>query len=402
MTTILFNDHESYDLDWLSDPTNSKAQTILSRHYHSRIRPKCACLRDGRSRDLTIKKRLRFFIAKLAGTGEHHALWCEFYGATMHNVSSGGKLPAIIQSGDMLNINLSSYLNLSTTNTRSSNNQPTSGGSGRNSISLLGTMNFCLEKGRLTTWYPNRQFLRTLNTLQKSIGTVAEQITIGKRRLANMLVMPIWRKEMDREKNLERNQQELFRKTAKIGQAAIVIGEVNRWIPSKEDDGYIGVGLDMLDKLLWIPKEIAEATEHSFGQLIKEIDLKDRRILAIVTVFRHGNHYTIGEIALLRTNTQFIPVDSSYELLVADQLIAQNRKFLKPIHLEGEIFLPDFILQDCQTDVVMEVFGIQGNAEYDEQKTKKTMYYRENHIPCWHWTPALEKDMPDFPKIELR
>ena len=402
MSTIIFNNHESYNLGLLLDPTNSKTQSLFSRHYHSPIRPKCLCLNDGRCRDLVIKKRTRFFLAKLPGTGENHATWCDLHGTTTMDTSSpNGKTPAIIEYGDRLDINLDSYLDLATNGTLLANtggNHSGNGGS-RDSITLLGLLNVCLQKAGLHIWHPVRQFPRTFNTVQKSVDTIANQITIGKRRLANMLVMPIWRKGLDRAQNLEQNRQDLFKKTAKSGQAAIVIGIVNRWIASKNDDGGVGVGLDLLDKLLWMPPETAAAAEQSFGQLIKEIGLDDRYILAIATVFRNGDYCTISDIALMRTNTQFIPVDSSYELLVADKLIAENRKFRKPLRLERERYLPDFVLMDCKTDVVMEVFGVQGNAEYDERKAEKLAYFEDKRIPCWYWMPADEKEIPEFPDV---
>jgi hypothetical protein len=114
--------------------------------------------------------------------------------------------------------------------------------------------------------------------------------------------MPIWRKGIDRAQNLEQNRQYLFKKTAKPGQAAIVIGVVNRWIPSKNGNGAIGVGLDLLDKLFWMSPETAASVEQSFGQLVSEIDLDDRCIMAIATVFRNGDSCSIGEIALMRAN----------------------------------------------------------------------------------------------------
>lgn len=402
MSNIIFNNRETYDLDWLSDPANPKAQNLFGRHYHSPVRPKCQCLVDGRNRELVIKKRTRFFLAKLPGTGENHAAWYDLHGATTTDASgSNGKIPAIIESGDKLDIHLGSYLELASnngiTNTDNSDNRSGNDGSSRSSITLLGLLHVCWQKAGLHIWHPVRQFPRTFNTIQKSVVAVASQITISKRRLASMLVIPIWRKGLDRAQNLEQNRQELFKNTAKSGRAAIVIGVVNRWIPSKSGDGSVGVGLDLLDKLLWISPETAAATEKSLGQLISEIDLDDRCIMAIATVFRNGDSCSTGEIALMRANLQFIPADSSFELLVANKLIAENRKFRKPLRLEREKFLPDFVLMDCKADVVMEVFGVQGNPEYDARKAEKLAYYQASNIHCWHWTPADEDVMPEFP-----
>jgi hypothetical protein len=404
MSTIIFNNRDAYALDWLSDPTNPKAQRLFGRHYQSPVRPKCNCLVDGRSRDLVIKKRNRFFLAKIPGTGDNHSPWCDLHGTTPTDATRpDGKIPAIIEIGDKLDINLSSYMELPTLN-ESLNlaNRPnvhSGNGSGRNSVTLLGLLQFLWQKSNLHIWFPNRNFPRNFNTVQKSIDGLASLICIRKRRLANLLVMPIWRKGIDRAKNLELNRQNLFKQTSKSGQAGVIIGMVNRWIPSKTGDGSVGLGFDLLDKLLWISPETATTVEQSYAQLIKEIRQDDRQIVAIATVFRNGDYCTISDIALMRTNTQFIPVDSSYELLVANKLIAENRKFRKPLRLERERYLPDFVLMDCVTDVVMEVFGVQGNIEYDERKTEKLADYQEKQITCWHWIPNEQRVMPDFPSV---
>jgi hypothetical protein len=61
---------------------------------------------------------------------------------------------------------------------------------------------------------------------------------------------------------------------------------------------------------------------------------------------------------LIRANLQFIPIDSSYALQVADKLIAERRTFSKSLKLEDELrYLSDFLLHDCGKPWVMGVFG---------------------------------------------
>ena len=147
---------------------------------------------------------------------------------------------------------------------------------------------------------------------------------------------------------------------------------------------------------------MARTAINSFGKLFSEIGKPDRRILAITAVFRNKTSFVVSDIGLIRTNRQFIPVDSSYELQVADKLIAERRAFSKPLKLEDELrYLPDFLLHDCQVPWVMEVFGITNDDKYQAQKLEKLQYYRDHGIPCWQWEPAVDKVMQDFPVNEL-
>ena len=110
-----------------------------------------------------------------------------------------------------------------------------------------------------------------------------------------------------------------------------------------------------------------------------------------------GGCCTIGDVALMRANKQFITVQSSYELRIADKLINEQRKFTKPLRLDREKYLPDFILNDCESNWVMEIFSVVGNPQYEEQKAHKLAYYRENGILCWQWTPDADDSIPAFP-----
>jgi hypothetical protein len=383
-----------FEFDWLSDPENRPAQDLLRKHYQSPSRPVCGCLKDSRNRELVIKKRNRFFLAKLPGTGENHAHWCELYGANDTASSHGKCLPAIIEQGEFLNINLNSYLDLNINLNQSSvgGNMPNSN---RAALTLLGLLNVSFQKSRINVWSPHRRFDRTINTIEKNVMGIAENILVRKRRLSDILVIPRW--ETDKANSVKQNRQILFNKTSKPGKGVIVIGIVNRWIESKKEIGGIGVGLDLLENLLWMPPETANAAQQSFGQLISEVKKKDRYIFAICTVFRSGEYLTIGDIGLMRVNKQFIPADSSYELQVADKLITERRAFSKPLRLESEDYLPDFVLHDCETDWLMEIFGIKNDVEYQAHKYKKLRHYKEHNINCWQWSPDKDDNIPPFP-----
>lgn len=398
MSKIKIN-NQIVDYHWLSDTENVAAQQLLQLH-HNRLRACCLCLNDARNRQLVIKKRSYFFLARKSGSCGNHAEWCELYFAPTLTLSRDGKLPAIIEKGDTLDVKLNCYLNVNRPDQPKINGGHTSAGTGanRSTVTLLGFLNLCLQKSRMNTWFPHRKYDRSFNTVEKNMAAIADDITIAKRPLSEILFMPRW--EKDREHSHEQNQQRLLDKTAKSGKAIIVIGIVKRWIASKMDDGGIGVGLDLLDKLFWMPSETAAATERSFGQLISEIGKTDRYILAICTVFRSRQHFSIADIALMRTNRQFITVDSSYELRVADQLIAEQRAFTKPLRLDGERYLPDFLLNDCQASWVLEVFGVSGDLEYQARKMQKIAYYRDNQVPCWQWTPETDQTIPEFPLIK--
>ena len=51
--------------------------------------------------------------------------------------------------------------------------------------------------------------------------------------------------------------------------------------------------------------------------------------------------------------------------------MAEKLEFFKPLRLDGALFLPDLILTGGKQNVIMEIFGIDNDPEYQAQKEKK-------------------------------
>jgi hypothetical protein len=205
-----------------------------------------------------------------------------------------------------------------------------------------------------------------------------------------------------RERNLEHSQAinlaALQTRTANPQQAAIVVGEIMECRNGIKVEDSLGLKLKLLNVPLWLPRLVARKATNSFGQLFGEIGKPDRRILAIAVVFRSKTSFFVSDGGLIRTNRQFIPVDSSYELKVADKLIAEKRAYSKPLKLDEELrYLPDFLLHDCQEPWVLEVFGMTNDDKYQAHKLEKLQYYRDRGIPCWQWEPDSDQAVPEFP-----
>lgn len=103
---------------------------------------------------------------------------------------------------------------------------------------------------------------------------------------------------------------------------------------------------------------------------------------------------------MLLTSADYIPVDSSHELTMADALIAAHRDFVKPLHYDrDEATLPDFVLTDSpnstatdsdghhRSETVIEVWGVTGSTAYEQRKHAKLARYRAEGVPVIEWTP---------------
>lgn len=403
------------DYSQLSDPENHYAQQLMARYYKGLVQPYCTCLADNQCRGINIRKRSFYFPARNSKTSGNHAVWCRLYINPALTRYQKDNQPTIIERDDKLDVKIKTSLTITTNpkpqatkiyGTEATATKTTA----RAGITLLGFLHLCWQTANLNDWKPAKRRKCGINTVASGIHQIAGKITVGKHPLSEKLVIPHWyfpenNEDEPRDQqywdkvrkiSMAQSQQNLEAKTSKPGKAAIVIGLVQRLINTKGNSGNAGVSMQLLDKLLWMPAELAKKTEHSFGQLLRETGKPDRHIMAICTVFRKGDYYTIGDIALMRTNKQFIPVDSGYELQVADKLIAENRVFTKPLKLGDEPYLPDFVLNDCREKWVLEIFGMN-DSEYLVRKAEKLAYYRKMRISCLQWSPISNPVMAAFP-----
>ncbi|MGZ4960577.1 MAG: DUF1173 family protein [Methylomonas sp.] len=406
----LLLDGETYDYLWLTDRGNPKAQQILRRYHGCAERPCCQCLTDTRNRELVVKVRgTRYYLARKADTSHHHAEWCLLYDSPETGGPSAKQKPAIQYEGETVNVKLQTRLTRISFTPKQTDDKPIAEDKpnlprskapslkpGRASTGLLGLLHALIQKAQLNVWQPQqteRRFAASTRVLAKA----AQTVTLEKQQsVAERLVIT------HREKNLEHSQTinltSLQKKTANPQQAAIVVGEIMECWNATRVESALGLKLKLLNVPLWLPPPVVRKAANSFGQLFTEIGKPDRRILAIAVVFRSKTSYVVCDIGLIRTNLQFIPVDSSYELQVADKLIAERRAFSKPLKLDDELrYLPDFLLHDCQEPWVMEVFGMTNDEKYQAHKLEKLQYYRDHGIPCWQWEPNVEKVIPGFP-----
>lgn len=243
-------------------------------------------------------------------------------------------------------------------------------------------------------WYPNRKFDRTLGTLRRCLGELATDIDIGKTPLAKVLLVPAW--ESSLQISTDNNLARLKAMTPTEHGAAIVVGRLENLIRSKFNQDAAGLRISLLGQPLWMTPELTARIERQFAQELSEIQLKDRQIMVICTVFRKGETLKAEDVGLLRVSQQFIPADSGYELEVIAKLVRESRQFRKPVRLRGGKILPDFVLTDCEEPVFLEVFGMS-TPEYLARKKEKAAFYSSAGYPFWSWAPDEQSVIPDLP-----
>lgn len=118
-----------------------------------------------------------------------------------------------------------------------------------------------------------------------------------------------------------------------------------------------------------------------------------RIVLGLIEGSPHG-YLRLVDAAVMLVSADFLPADSSHEVVMADRLVAAHRAFTKPLRYGGQAVFPDFVLPDHPTAVV-EVWGLTGREDYEARKRAKREHYVAENITVLDWT--VSDPLPPIP-----
>lgn len=106
-----------------------------------------------------------------------------------------------------------------------------------------------------------------------------------------------------------------------------------------------------------------------------------------------GTPYAVVEKAVAMAITPaWIPIDSSREFEFAQLLVAQGRRFEKPLRYDSaESVFPDFVLENTVQPVPIEIYGMGTLADYAARREKKRSTYQDTY-PGRHWEWDVQQE----------
>lgn len=172
--------------------------------------------------------------------------------------------------------------------------------------------------------------------------------------------------------------------TAAGSPRGIVIGQIEAHEPSQYGGKLV---LRQSRQRYFLSSDLYARLQSSFGSALSAVGRDDQRCVAVLLVeMSKGGYLRVVDVAAMLANSHFIPCDSSHEIAMADRLIADRRAFRKPLrHIGRAATHPDFILTDVAPEVVIEVLGMTGDADYDARIAEKRAQYRACGIPLIEW-----------------
>jgi hypothetical protein len=389
---------------------------LLASAHREGNRAKCLCGTNMPELYL-VHRSGQYFLAKMPNTGSYHDVECDFYEPPEDQSGRGAYgVGAIVDLGDAFDIKLGVPLTRQRTGPVSSTDAVQVGGgqTRRNAVGLLGLVHFLWEQSRNNRWFPTvrgeQAGQRQWRSVHYFLRTACSKMRRKKAPLTDALyLIPEFDKSKVDVLNSAFTQFMLdvvssgTEESASKGVPAVMkmmLGEVKTLAKSKY--GY-EMKVRGMATPFYVTDRVASRVMKSFKSGWDAVEGQDGEksiVLAVVSASKKGN-FNVEDFVLMAVNRNYIPYDSSYERRVADQLIAQQRLFEKPLRYDNEeLTLPDFVLLDCEAAarVPMEVFGMTGYAAYDVRKEEKRRIYQRSNEPFWEWEPAAQSVMPTFPQ----
>lgn len=379
---------------------------------HGKAVVTCQCSGLGEKRLSVVNLFDRYHLARFPDTGNQHADDCRFFSVDPADSGMAGYKRGVIQELDDGNIKIKLKVGLQRQSTKapSVDSEPSSAvkaatrtTTSQSSMSPLGLLHYLWTLTGLNTWSPGMLGKRNLGVVHHHLMEAAKTLFVGRIQLSRNLLIGT-----PSESSVQAKTNQAKAVSAHVTrQRLLVIAPLTR---SAEDanrhrslpiSGFHGIPhLNVADGL-W------DVTEKRFPAMMAAW-ATGARIVAIAQTDPPracGDmlNAPVVDMALMWLSDHWIPVDSGFERIVAEELVARNRRFEKPLRFDGsDCGLPDFRLKDSYQALPMEVWGM-ATPEYEARKTEKTAQYDAAYGPngWWSWDAISGDPMPPFPERSL-
>jgi hypothetical protein len=385
-------------------------QSVLKAAY-GRAELRCGCAGVGPKR-LAVKYYEgadRYSLARFSRSGSQHSQRCQYYSAGAAQSGQGAYGAGVIDERPDGSVKIRLEIGVverpetgpADPDSPRSNRQPSAK---RASMKLLGLLHYLWEEARLNEWKRSFASARNASGAYRWINNAADNVWVGHFKLVDLVLLPAFRSDSrEAERNRARAAAALEAK-----HRMLIIAPLAAYTPEQADamtrqlkiGAFHGMPLTFMPGGLWestvrrFPNAIAGWRDGHGAVAIAQVELKQGRSGLIASVI---------DLALMTVTPEFIPVESSYERVVANLLVAQGRSFTKPLRYDAgaDKVLPDFILMDTRKEIPLEVFG-RDDADYLKRKEAKTALYNEQYgrQGWWSWDAAKNSapaTVPPFP-----
>lgn len=371
-------------------------QEALAQIHDSAERPRCLCMPGGI--EMYVARHHQLLVKRMPDTGKSHHPLCPSY--EPDNAYSGlGDLvgDAVLETPPgriELRVDFPWTRLHGRAVARGEPDEPGKVSVPRRRMTLRAVLHFLFEQAGFNRWTPAMAGKRNQGVLCKYLLEAAADIEVKGKSLAERLYVPEPFNESAKADIAQRRRAKLAVLQPHDGQAplALVIGEFKAcersdqgcriWIRHMPDAPLL-MGARAWDRFARTYAAMLEARDADIGRPV-------RLIMAALIHARRELTYEIDSASLMLVNEQWIPMEGVHEWPLIDDLIAQERRFLKPLRYDAKaaVAFPNALLLDCgATPVPLHLTSEFMNPK--ERALKDKAIRADGKTNVWHWHTAL-------------
>lgn len=236
-------------------------------------------------------------------------------------------------------------------------------------LSLLGLLHLLWENTSTHMWVPAFKDRRSMNGVMGRIYNEAKTIRQGRTTLSDVLLLQ------------ERASCNLaaIKHAVDSHRRLVVISELARWQDKYEKGtGTLPVANPVKNSMPYLNTDPVR-WKDTLARFWREVAWwkQGGKVIVIavtdVPVCGESNNAQVRQVCMMMVSPRFIPLDSSFEGILEDKLVREDRAFIKPLRYDSALneFHPDFCLTDtgANSSVPMEVWGMKTETyEHTEQR----------------------------------
>jgi hypothetical protein len=377
--------------------TDPGLQDALAQIHDTAERPRCLCMPDGI--EMYVARHRHYLVKRMPDTGKTHHPLCPSY--EPDNAYSG--LGDLV--GDAVLETHPGHIELRVHGRAVARGEPDEPGEvavPRRRMTLRAVLHFLFEQAGFNRWTPAMAGKRNQGVLCKYLLEAAADIEVKGKSLAERLYVPEPFSESAKADIAQRPHAKLAVLQPHDGQAplALVIGEFKACERGERDcriwirhmpDAPLLMDARAWDRLARIYAAMLEARDADTGHPV-------RLIMAALIRARREFTYEIDAASLMLLSEQWIPVEGVHELPLIDSLIAQKRRFLKPLRYDAKAAaaFPNALLLDCgATPVPLHL--ISEFMSPKDRSLKEKVIQTDSKSMVWTWHTA--HPLPPLPDI---
>lgn len=372
----------------------------------------CLCLGDDQERPVCIRRMGKnLHLARFPDTSHLHHKKCKFYATSSGQDGRQGYSREAVEDREDGSLRIRLARGLTPPREAAGENphaisRDRAPGERRSTMGLGALLDLLWTEAKLNTWRGDQPSKRWDQKVGNALLRQAERVHVGRRTLDEALLLPANEGEQEHRRN-----QTVVKNAYQNGLRLVAIGPLARFNPARDEDlPQLRLGAPFGVPKLLLDEAARAALRHSYANKLGAWR-RGEKVYAIVQMAlqakdpkSRADTADVLDVSLMHLSSRFIPLDSSYEGRMEQQLVDEGRSFTKPLKFDNDdAVFPDFWLLDMGCDYPIEVFGMN-TLEYLQRKDAKfKIYANPEKYPkgWWYWDVLEHGEIPPLPTPEI-